>query len=142
MSGNNSRSVGLIYIWQREQISKWTLLGFLDIFQNKLDIGAFFISFIPVHATNGVLQTSSISYFDPFSSLFLLNFYIRIWVILVPQVPKNHHLHSFWLVTAWHCIITIPHICHFFSTEAIFGSIFLHTKVCKSRQNRFRNESA
>ena len=37
---------------------------------------------------------------------------------------------------------TIPHICHFFSTEAIFGSIFLHTKVRKSRQNRFSDKSA
>ena len=33
----------------------------------------------------------------------------------------------------------IPDICHFFSTYAIFGSIFLHTKVRKSRQNRFRD---
>ena len=132
MSGNNSRSVGLIYIWQREQISKWTLLGFLDIFQNKLDIGAFFISFIPVHATNGVLQTSSISYFDPFSSLFLLNFYIRIWVILVPQVPKNHHLHSFWLVTAWHCIITTIQVIK--STKWVVSELivfFFDCAICR-----------
>ena len=37
---------------------------------------------------------------------------------------------------------SIPYICHFFSTEAIFGSIFLHTKVRKSRQNRFSDKSA
>ena len=30
----------------------------------------------------------------------------------------------------------------FFSTEAIFGSIFLHTKVRKLRQNRFSDKSA
>ena len=132
MSGNNSRSVGLIYIWQREQISKWTLLGFLDIFQNKLDIGAFFISFIPVHATNGVLQTSSISYFDPFSSLFLLNFYIRIWVILVPQVSKNHHSHSFCLVTAWHCIITTIQVIK--STKWVVSELivlFFDCAICR-----------
>ena len=37
-------------------------------------------------------------------------------------------------------MIPIPHICHFFSTYAIFGLIFLHTKVRKSRQNRFRDK--
>ena len=31
--------------------------------------------------------------------------------------------------------IYIPDICHFFSTDTIFGSIFLHAKVRKSRQN-------
>ena len=36
----------------------------------------------------------------------------------------------------------ITHICHFFSTYSIFGSIFLHTKAHKSRQNRFCNETA
>ena len=36
----------------------------------------------------------------------------------------------------------IPDICHFFSTEPIFGSIFLHTKMRKSRQNRFSDKSA
>ena len=35
----------------------------------------------------------------------------------------------------------IPHICHFFSTYPIFGSIFLHAKARKSRQNGFRKNS-
>ena len=30
---------------------------------------------------------------------------------------------------------SIPHICHFFSTYTIFGSISFHTKARKSRQN-------
>jgi len=34
-----------------------------------------------------------------------------------------------------------PHICHFFSTYPIFGSIFLHAKARKSRQNRFCKNS-
>ena len=38
--------------------------------------------------------------------------------------------------------ISIPDICHFFSTYVIFGSIFLHTKVRKSRQNRIRDKMA
>ena len=38
--------------------------------------------------------------------------------------------------------ICIPHICHFFSTGTIFGSIFLHAKVRKSRQNTFRDKTA
>ena len=41
-----------------------------------------------------------------------------------------------------HPQISIPNICHFFSTYVIFGSIFLHTKVHKSRQNRFSDKSA
>ena len=36
----------------------------------------------------------------------------------------------------------IPDICHFFSTYVIFGSIFLHTKVRKSRHNLFRKKIA
>ena len=36
---------------------------------------------------------------------------------------------------------SIPHICHFFSTYPIFGSIFLHAKARKSRQNGFRKNS-
>ena len=36
----------------------------------------------------------------------------------------------------------IPYICHFFSTEAMFGSIFLHKKVRKLRENRFSDKSA
>ena len=36
----------------------------------------------------------------------------------------------------------IPDICHFFSTDTIFGSIFLHTKARKSRQNRFSDKTA
>ena len=36
----------------------------------------------------------------------------------------------------------IPDICHFFSTYVIFGSIFLHTKVRKSRQKRFCDKTA
>ena len=37
---------------------------------------------------------------------------------------------------------SIPHICHFFSTGTIFGSIFLHAKTRKSYQNRFRDKTA
>ena len=37
--------------------------------------------------------------------------------------------------------VPIPHICHFFSTYPIFGSIFLHAKAHKSRQNGFRKNS-
>ena len=37
--------------------------------------------------------------------------------------------------------ICIPHICHFFSTYPIFGSIFLHAKARKSHQNGFRQNS-
>ena len=36
----------------------------------------------------------------------------------------------------------IPHICPFFSTDKIFGPIFLHAKARKSRQNRFRDKMA
>ena len=36
---------------------------------------------------------------------------------------------------------SIPHICHFYSTYPIFGSIFLHAKARKSRQNGFRKNS-
>ena len=38
--------------------------------------------------------------------------------------------------------IGIPHICHFFSTGTIFGSIFLHAKARKSYKNRFRDKTA
>ena len=38
-------------------------------------------------------------------------------------------------------VLFIPHICHFFSTYPIFGSIFLHAKVRKLRQNGFRKNS-
>ena len=38
--------------------------------------------------------------------------------------------------------ISIPHICHFFSTGTIFGSIFLHAKARKSYKNRFRDKTA
>ena len=34
----------------------------------------------------------------------------------------------------------IPDICNFFSTDTIFGSIFLHTKACKSQQNSVKRE--
>ena len=43
------------------------------------------------------------------------------------QLSKLTHIHD---------------ICPFFSTDTIFGSIFLHTKVRKSHQNRFSDKSA
>ena len=39
-------------------------------------------------------------------------------------------------------VLTIPHICHFFSTGTTFGSIFLHAKTHKLYQNRFRDKIA
>ena len=38
-------------------------------------------------------------------------------------------------------LISIPDICHFFSTDTIFGSIFLHAKACESHQNRLRDKT-
>ena len=54
------------------------------------------------------------------------------WYFVANQILKWN-----WVDLRW---ISIPYICPFFSTYAIFGFIFLHTKVRKSRQNRFRGE--
>ena len=63
---------------------------------------------------------------------------------LVPNGNGNGNGNAFdpYFVGEFGIVRTIPHICHFFSREAIFGSIFLHTKVRKSRQNRFFDKSA
>ena len=63
----------------------------------------------------------------------------KVWLtkmeqLVVCAVPPYQH-HYFYI------IFNIPHICHFFSTYPIFGSIFLHAKARKSRQNGFRKNS-
>ena len=52
----------------------------------------------------------------------------------------NIYFSLFWEIQLMHN--SIPDICHFFSTYLIFGTIFLHTKVRKSRQNRIRDKMA
>ena len=58
-----------------------------------------------------------------------------------PSYPRKHsHLLHHHYICIYICIcgtiqpVTIHHICPFFSTDTIFGSIFLHTKARKSRQ--------
>ena len=68
--------------------------------------------------------------------LFLSKYFLWGWT------PKNQQKYAIWQQVDFKSktlLLTIPDICPFFSTDQIFGPNFLHAKVHKSRQNRFRD---
>ena len=69
-----------------------------------------------------------------FSLESFVKFISQSYLISFRDIPRHQ--------TGWFLEKVIPDICHFFSTYVIFGLIFLHTKVRKSRQNRIRDKMA
>ena len=121
---------------------------------------------IPVNVSfdKSGLYSIAVSLFPNKETVLLSNFNVAIWQAIIksgraqppPQPlqdrPQLQHqsdqakvIINFFDGLNWSditSVVSIPDICLFFSTSTIFGSIFLHTKGRKLRQNRFCDKTA